>query len=207
MPFWSHSCGIGEQGKYKLAQELLNKLVYAEPNNRPAKLLLADCFEQLGYQQESPSVRNSFLAATQELRSGVPAELKSTTLTPDLIRALTVSNYLDFLGILMDARKAEGMAFKINYLITDTDETHALELSNGALSNIKGYLNHDAELTIITDSASMTKIIGQEATYQSLADAGALKFEGDPRVLKNLQSTFVKFDSGFEIMPGTITQK
>ena len=196
-----------KQGKYKLAQELLNKLVYAEPNNRPAKLLLADCFEQLGYQQESPSVRNSFLAATQELRSGVPAELKSTTLTPDLIRALTVSNYLDFLGILMDARKAEGMAFKINYLITDTDETHALELSNGALSNIKGYLNHDAELTIITDSASMTKIIGQEATYQSLADAGALKFEGDPRVLKNLQSTFVKFDSGFEIMPGTITQK
>jgi len=40
----------------------LNKLVYAEPRNQTAKDLLADAFEQFGYQQESPSVRNSFLA-------------------------------------------------------------------------------------------------------------------------------------------------
>jgi alkyl sulfatase BDS1-like metallo-beta-lactamase superfamily hydrolase len=51
------------QGKYRHAQEILNKLVYAEPDNQPAKDLLADTFEQIGYQQESPSVRNSFLAA------------------------------------------------------------------------------------------------------------------------------------------------
>jgi len=192
-----------KNGEYTLAQEILNKLVYAEPKNKSAKLLLADCFEQLGYQQESPSVRNSFLAAAQELRLGVPAGLASKTLTPDLVRALTVSNYLDFLGILMDARKAEGMAFKINYVISDTQEHYALELSNGALSNIKGYLNDDADLTVTTDSNSMTLLIGQRATYKSLAEQGTLSFDGDPSVLKKMQSTMASFDPGFEIMPGT----
>jgi alkyl sulfatase BDS1-like metallo-beta-lactamase superfamily hydrolase len=57
-----------DEGKSHHAQEILNKLVYAEPDNREAKDLLADVFEQIGYQQESPSVRNSFLAAAYELR-------------------------------------------------------------------------------------------------------------------------------------------
>ena len=54
------------------AIEILNKLVYAEPDNQAAKDLLADVFEQIGYQKESPSVRNSFLGAAYELRSGIP---------------------------------------------------------------------------------------------------------------------------------------
>ena len=61
-----------DQGKYCHAQEILNKLVYAEPDNQAAKDLLADVFEQIGYQRESPSVRNSFLAGACELRSGIP---------------------------------------------------------------------------------------------------------------------------------------
>jgi len=165
--------------------------------------LLADSFEQLGYQQESPSVRNSFLAAAQELRNGIPNGITARTLTPDMVRALTMSNYLDFLGILMDARKAEGLAFKINYQITDTNEQYAVELSNSALTNISGYQNKDADLTITTDSNSMTQIIGQQATYKSLAQAGKLRFDGDASVLKQLQSTIVSFEPDFEIMPGT----
>jgi alkyl sulfatase BDS1-like metallo-beta-lactamase superfamily hydrolase len=47
------------QGAYLLATEILNKLVYAQPDNVEARQLLADAFEQVGYQQESPSLRNS----------------------------------------------------------------------------------------------------------------------------------------------------
>ena len=54
---------LHDQGKYREAMEILNKLVYAEPHNQAAKDLLADVFEQIGYQKESPSLRNSFLAA------------------------------------------------------------------------------------------------------------------------------------------------
>ena len=40
---------LHEAGEYRLAMEILNKLVNSDPGNDPAKRLLADVFEQLGY--------------------------------------------------------------------------------------------------------------------------------------------------------------
>jgi alkyl sulfatase BDS1-like metallo-beta-lactamase superfamily hydrolase len=36
------------QGKFLLVTEILNKLVFAEPQNQQAQRLLADAYEQLG---------------------------------------------------------------------------------------------------------------------------------------------------------------
>jgi alkyl sulfatase BDS1-like metallo-beta-lactamase superfamily hydrolase len=95
---------LSDEGKYYLAQEILNKLVYAEPQNQTAKDLLADVFEQIGYQQESPSVRNSFLAGAYELRNGIPAGASPKGSGPDMIRAMTTDLWLDFLAIRLDRR-------------------------------------------------------------------------------------------------------
>ncbi len=90
---------LSNQGKYREAMEILNKLVYAEPKNQAAKDLLADVFEQIGYQKESPSVRNSFLAAAYELRHGIPGGVPPKSTGPDTIRAMSTDLWLDFLGI------------------------------------------------------------------------------------------------------------
>ena len=63
------------QGKYLEASEILNKLVFAQPRNQPAKDLLASAYEQLGYQKESPTLRNIFLQGAFELRNGLPGGL------------------------------------------------------------------------------------------------------------------------------------
>ena len=63
---------LHSHGEDLQAMEILNKLVYAEPDNIAAKQLLADVFEQIGYQKESSSLRNAFLAAALDLRSGMP---------------------------------------------------------------------------------------------------------------------------------------
>ena len=96
----------------------MNKLVQAEPHqSRPAKDLLADIFEQLGYQQENPGLRNSYLAAAYELRHGDSARSRSPpTSSPDVIRAMSTELFLNFLAIRMDSRKAEGLRF--------SDESH-----------------------------------------------------------------------------------
>ena len=52
------------------------------PSTSGGRRLLADAFEQLGYQQESPSVRNSFLAAALELRSGIPSGVAPRARSP-----------------------------------------------------------------------------------------------------------------------------
>ena len=76
---------LHNQGKYLLAQEIVNKLVQAEPQNQAAKDLLADIFEQIGYQQENPGLRNSFLAGAYELRTGIPQGETADLSSPDVI--------------------------------------------------------------------------------------------------------------------------
>jgi alkyl sulfatase BDS1-like metallo-beta-lactamase superfamily hydrolase len=192
-----------DQGKYLYAQEILNKLVYAEPQNQKAKDLLADNFEQIGYQQESPSVRNSFLAAAYELRSGIPGGASPKTAGPDVIKAMTTELFLDFLGIRMDAKKAEGMKFTINLVTPDNDEKFVVEMSHAALTNIEGYKDADADLTITINRSDLETVMMGEATFDDQIKNGKAKLKGNRDVYEQLKTTLVQFELGFELMPGT----
>ena len=192
-----------DEGKYRHAQEILNKLVYAEPQNQAAKDLLADAFEQFGYQQESPSVRNSFLAAALELRSGIPEGASPKTAGPDLVRAMTTGLFLDFLGIRMDSKKAEGMKFKINIDVPDNGEQFVLEMSNATLTNIKGHQVDDADLTITINRSDLEAVMMGAVTFDKQIESGKAKLEGNKEVYEQFKTTLVQFELGFEMMPGT----
>jgi len=191
------------QGKYRHAQEILNKLVYAEPQNEEAKEVLADVFEQIGYQQESPSVRNSFLAAAYELRNGIPTGATPKSSGPDMIRAMTTELWLDFLGVRLDTGKAEGKAFKINLVTPDNDEKFVLELSNGTLTNIEGFQADDADLTITIDRTDLEQTMMGAVAFDEQIASGNAKLDGDLEPYTQLKSMLVSFDLGFEMMPGT----
>jgi linear primary-alkylsulfatase len=191
------------EGKYRHAQEILNKLVYAEPQNQQAKDLLADSFEQTGYQQESPSVRNSFLAAALELRSGIPEGASPKTGGPDMIKAMTTELYLDFLGIRMDSTKADGMQFKINLVTEDNNEKFVVEMSNATLTNIADQQADDADLTITTNRSDLEPVMMGAMTFDELISSGKATLDGDRDVYEQLKTTLVQFELGFELMPGT----
>jgi len=192
-----------DQGKYRHAQEIVNKLVYAEPDNQAAKDLLADAFEQFGYQQESPSVRNSFLGAAYELRSGIPEGISPKTLTPDVINQMTTEMFLDFVGILLDSRKAEGMKFTINMIVPDEGARYVVELSNETLTNIEGRSAANPDLTLTADKKLLMAVMMGQGTFAQYIESGDMKAEGDVSVLQQLKSTLTKFDPLFELMPGT----
>lgn len=194
---------LAAQGKYKHASEILDKLVHAEPDNQAAKDLLADVFEQLGYQQENPGLRNSFLAGALELRSGIPQDPIPSTSSPDVIRAMSTELFLNFLGIKMDGRKAEGMRFTINLLTPDNGEKFLIEMANATLTNIEGYLADRPDLTLTINRSDLEQtMMGAKKLEAQIAD-GTCKAEGDLSILKKLASTMVDFDPRFEILPGT----
>lgn len=192
-----------DQGQYRQAVEILNKLVYAEPNNTEAKDLLADTFEQIGYQKESPSVRNSFLGAAYELRHGMPKGTPPKSSGPDMIRAMTTELWLNSLAISMDSRKAEGMKFVINLVTPDNKEKFIVELSNSALTNIKGQQAKNANLTITVNRADLEQVMAGKASFDELIQAGKAKFDGDRKPFDQLRSTLTRFTPDFEMMPGT----
>jgi alkyl sulfatase BDS1-like metallo-beta-lactamase superfamily hydrolase len=192
-----------DQGKYLYATEILNKLVYAEPGNQAAKDLLADCFEQIGYQKESTSLRNSFLAAALELRSGIPAGIAPRPFSPDVIRALTTDLWLDLVAILLDSKKADGLEFTMNLVTPDNGEQYAVELSNATLSSIKGFQAKHPDVTLTINRADLETVMLGKATFAQQVAAGKARIEGNPRPLEQLMGMLVRFPPDFEIMPGT----
>jgi alkyl sulfatase BDS1-like metallo-beta-lactamase superfamily hydrolase len=191
------------QGKYLLASEILNKLVFAEPKNMPARRLLADAYEQLGYQAESTSVRNTFLQGAFELRNGMPGGVPPRSTGPDVVRAMSTEQWLDFLGISMDPKKAEGLRYTVNLVTPDNGEKYAIELENATLTNIKGFLAAKPDLTVTVNRADLNRVMMGVASFDQLADEGKARFDGDRTVIHKLRDLMVTFTPDFEILPGT----
>jgi len=191
------------QGKYLHASEILNRLVFAEPRNQPARQLLADVYEQLGYQAESTSTRNTFLQGAFELRNGMPGGVAPRSMTPDVVRAMSTEQWLDFLGISMDPKRAAGLDFSINLVTPDNGEKFAIELGNATLTNMKGFLLPKPDLTITINRSDLTSIMMGMATFDRLADEGKVRFDGDRTIVHKLRDLMVTFTPDFEILPGT----
>ena len=192
-----------DQGKYLHAAELLNRLVFAEPGNQPARNLLADAFEQLGYQRESPSLRNSYLNMAYELRSGMQTGTAPASTGPDVIRAMATDQWLDFLGISMDSNKADGMRFTINLVTPDNGEKFLVEMSNATLTNIKGFTDPKADLTITLNRTDLDLVMMGAQSFEALEAQGKARFVGDRKPFEQLRGLMTQFTPDFEVFPGT----
>ncbi|WP_240336801.1 alkyl/aryl-sulfatase [Tropicibacter sp. Alg240-R139] len=202
-PILTKGQALYDEGQYLHATEILNKLVYAEPDNQSAKDLLADAFEQIGYQKESPSVRNSFLGAAYELRNGIPQGATIETTGPDTIRAMETSMWLDFIAIRVNSAKAADMNFVINLIIPDRDENIVVEMSNATLTHIVDQTALNADLSISLNRADLEKVMTGERKLTDMLADGTANSEGNADVVAELASTLDQFDIGFELMPGT----
>ncbi|WP_291976675.1 MULTISPECIES: alkyl sulfatase dimerization domain-containing protein [unclassified Chelatococcus] len=98
--------------------------------NQAAKNLEADALEQLGYQAGSEPWRNFYLTGAQELRKGLAKRATPKTVSQDTVRAMSVEMFLDYLGVRLNAEKADNAKDLINVDLSN-DGTYFLELENG----------------------------------------------------------------------------
>lgn len=196
---------LHDEGSYLLACEITNKLVQAEPGNQDARELLADIFEQLGYQQENPGLRNSFLAGAYELRTGIPAGETASSSSPDVIRAMSTELFLNFLAIKMDSRKVEGLRFTMNLVTPDTGEAFLVELENATLTNIQGFQADKPDLTLTINRAELERTMMGATTLEQQLKDGVATAQGNVALLGALADAMVEFDPRFQVMPGTKT--
>ncbi|MCG8413143.1 MAG: MBL fold metallo-hydrolase, partial [Pseudomonadales bacterium] len=203
-PIMERAEALHADGDYRLAMELLNKLVYAEPGNQEAKDLLAAVFEQLGYQYESASMRNVFLSSAQELRNGAPPIAAPRGTSPSLARAMTTAQWWDAVATRVDSNLADGLNFVINFSTPDTGQQFVIELSGGTLSNIEGYSADNPDASIVMNRSDLDTVIMGLATLSDQLQAGVGAVDGNPAVLLQLASILTTFSPGFEVLPGTV---
>lgn len=198
---------LNSQGRYRESAQMLQHLVFAQPDNQDGRNLLADAFEQLGYQNESTSYRNSYLQLAAELRRGISDGTVANSSSPDIISAMTTAQWLDFLGISMDARKAAGMAWTVNLITPDNGEKFKVEMSNSTLNNIQGFTDPKAVLTITLNRTDLTQVMMGASTFEQLEQEGKVRFDGDRRPFNELRSILTVFTPDFQIFPGTVNAR
>jgi alkyl sulfatase BDS1-like metallo-beta-lactamase superfamily hydrolase len=189
-----------EAGDYRWVAEVVNHLVFADPENAAARDLQADTLEQLGYQAESGPWRAFYLTGAMELRNPRP---KSDTPRPGAtgtVRALPTDLLLDSLSVRLDGLKAAGRAAAINLAITDRSETFVLRVENGVLHHAKGPADPHAAATLALPHTALTKLLLKEAALNTLTEEGAAKVTGDAAAIEWFIDCLDVFDFWFEIV-------
>ena len=147
-----------DQGKYRLAHgDRSTSWSMPSRATRRRKDLLADIFEQIGYQNESPSVRNSFLAAAYELRDGVmPHGGPGRGRTRSRHEHRAVARLPGH-----PARQPQGRGAEVQDqpVTPDNGEKFVVEMSNATLTAISGYQASDADLTITINRSDLEQVM------------------------------------------------
>ena len=188
-----------DQGDYRWVAEVVNHVVFADGDNVAAKQLLADAYEQLGYQSESGPWRNFYLSGALELRQGVIKYPVPSTASPDTIRAMPIELFFDYLGVRLNADRAGDTSVDFNVELTDTKEIYILGVENAALHYSKGRKHPNPDASIVMTRTALNDVMLGTATLEKQIIAGNAKLTGDPKKLAQFVSWLDTFEFWFPI--------
>lgn len=186
-------------GQYRWVASVMSQVVFADPANKEARELGADALEQLGYQSEAATWRNAYLLGALELRSGVGPQ-PPALVNAELLKGISIDLAFDFLGVRLNAAKAEGKTIVINWTFTDLNETYVMNLENSALTHTSGKLSDKADASVTLTRAALDAITLKQKTFAESVAAGAVSLGGNPLKLRELFGMLDEFSTGFEIV-------
>ena len=181
-----------DEGEYRWVAELLNHLVFAEPENESAKALLARTYDQLGYQAESGPWRDVYLTAAYELRHGIPERIPNPAGASGLIRQMPTASFFESMAVRLNGPKADGVEITINFIFTDLDTCYVLKLENAVLHHYLTTPDPNANATLKLTRDLYVQIITEQTTMMKAAESGELDISGNTDDLIRFFSLFTK---------------
>jgi alkyl sulfatase BDS1-like metallo-beta-lactamase superfamily hydrolase len=195
-----------KKGNYRWVAEVMNQVVFAEPDNTAARALAADALEQLGYQSEAGTWRNAYLTAALELRSGKPKTTSPATASADVIRAIPLGLFFDYLGVRLDAAKAEGKQMVVNWVFPDVGQKVRMNLENSALTYALDKQAPNADATITLNRITLDSITLRQKTFPQAVKEGEVKIQGNGARLQELLGMLDDFNPNFDIVTPNVAR-
>ena len=190
-----------EKGEFRWVVQLLNHAVFAYPENQEVRNLAADAMEQLAYQSESATWRNSYLLGAQELRRGVaPIAGKANRLPPDVIARLPTEMFLDYLAVRLHGERAADLHARFDWTMIDEGDTYRMTVSNGALSHAKGSHGTNADAVLQASRATLATALRADGTLLKALEDGQLQVEGNTNLVARFLACLDTFDAGFAVV-------
>jgi alkyl sulfatase BDS1-like metallo-beta-lactamase superfamily hydrolase len=187
-------------GNYRWVVQVMNQVVFAEPDNKEARGLQADALEQLGYQSESGPWRSVYLQGAYELRNDIPTSGGINTASPDTIKAMSPEMLFDYLAIRLNGPKAAGKKLILNVNFTDLKTQYVLTVENAVLNYAKDRQDRGADATIKLSKATLNAVQLKEATLDQKITSGDIKIDGRKEALGEFMGLLDEFPFWFNIV-------
>jgi len=175
---------------------LLNHAVFAEPDHKGARELLARTYDQMGYMAEAATWRNSYLSAATELRDGPPAKGVDRSGFIDMLSQTPIERFLEAMAAGLDGPAAEGKDLRINLVLSDTKESFVLWIENAVLHYKKSEPTTDANATLVLTKPIFIRMMAGTAGIKDLLFNEDLKIDGS-------RIDLVRFLTLIDKAPGT----
>lgn len=188
-----------DKGEYRWLAEALRQVVYANPANKEARNLLADTYEQLGYQAEAPTWRAEYLQGAFELRNGVPNTRRVQTASPDTIQAMPAEMLFDYMAVRLNGPKAAGKHLVLNVELTDLKQQYALEVKNGVLNYFPKTMPK-ADATLKLNKVMLERLQRKDLTVDQATASGDLALSGRREAFDQLLAMLDTFPSWFGVV-------
>ncbi|WP_284619371.1 alkyl/aryl-sulfatase [Aquabacterium humicola] len=184
-----------DRGDYRWAAELLNHAVIGAQHDG-AKRLLIRTYEQLGFQSEASTWRNSYLTAAAELRDGPPKRGVDRASAIELLAQTPVERFFEAMAASLDGEAAADKTLKINLVFSDTRESYVLWIENAVLHHRAAPPAADANATLTLTRPVFVKMVAGTAGAKDTLLNDAVKVDGS-------RIDLVRFFSLMEKAPGT----
>jgi alkyl sulfatase BDS1-like metallo-beta-lactamase superfamily hydrolase len=188
------------KGEYRFVAEAMSHVVFADPANTEARRLGADALEQLGYAAESATWRNAYLLGALELRQGLSGGAARAPVSPDVVGAMSVDLFFDYLGVRLNGEKAEGRRLTINWIFPDLGERYVLNLENCALTYLTDRQSDRADATVTLDRAALNRLVLRQMTLADALERGVVRVDGDPARIVELFDLLDEFPLMFKVV-------
>ncbi len=188
-----------ENGEYRWVAQILKHVVMAEPDNTEAKELLADAFEQLGYQSESANWRNSYLIGASELRNGFSKKAPPLKGIPATMLRMPFDEFFKFLSVRLNGPKAEGEKIILNISLSDLKEHYTIYLENSVL-NKKDRLDANPDVSLVVDKATLYAMTIGILKPEKAMTSTKLELSGDQKKLDEFLNLLDDFKDSINIV-------
>ena len=190
------------EGDYRWVVEVVNHVVFADPDNEPARLLQADALEQLGYQSESGPWRDFYLSGALELRSNgtVLKGRAGNALGSGIVDSMTPALLLDLIGVRLNGPRSADFELEVELVVADRgDERWSFGVRNGVLHARQG-ARTAAPVGVITSIRALASFATGAETFDELIARDDFAVTGDVTALRGLVERLDVFEFGFEIV-------
>jgi alkyl sulfatase BDS1-like metallo-beta-lactamase superfamily hydrolase len=188
------------QGDYRWVGEVLNHLVFAEPNNIAAREMLAEAYRQMAYQTESGSWRDIYLSGAVELISGKVKKGYSKAGSEAFLQEVPLLQFMKALSVQLDAGKAEGESLKLNVLFTERNQNFVLTIRNSVMYYREALVDDTADVSINTTQKMFVGILLGQVGIKEMIGSDQLSVDGSMLKLLKFFSLLGESNEDFQIV-------